>query len=192
MPPQVKITESAILDAALGITRTRGITGVNARELAAELGCSIQPVFRCFQNMDNLKQALYAKAEALFDDCMRQGLGRHEIPFLGMGLAYIEFAKTEKSLFKFLFMSDEFKGRSVLGMIRDDENKETVRMIAGMTGLDFKMAQRLFLSIWLTTHGIASLMATNDCDFSERQIASLLMDSFSGMKNQLRSTGSKK
>jgi len=192
MPPQIKISETAILDAAMEITRNKGISGVNARELASVLECSVQPVFRCFQSMENLKQVLYRKAEELFDGRMQKGVVSHEIPFLGMGLAYIKFAQTEKNLFKFLFMSDEFKGRSVLGMIRGDENKEIIRMIAGMTGLDLKKAERLFLSIWLTTHGIASLMATNDCDFNEKQIAGLLVDSFSGMKNQLRVTGSKK
>ena len=113
-------------------------------------------------------------------------MGRHRIPFLGMGLAYIDFAKTEQNIFKYLFMSDVFNGRSVLDMIRAEENKEIVEMIAGMTGLDFKSAEQLFLSIWLITHGIAALMATNDCDFSEETIAMLLMDAFSGMKIQLK------
>lgn len=123
--------------------------------------------------------------ESIFDDYMISGMKRHQIPFLGMGLAYIEFAKTEKNLFKFLFMSDGFKGKSVLDMIRGDENREIIHIIAGMTGFDFENAEQLFLSIWLITHGIAALMATNDCDFSEEQIVKLLTDSFSCMKYQL-------
>jgi hypothetical protein len=114
------------------------------------------------------------------------GMGKHQIPFLGMGLAYIDFAKSEQNLFKFLFMSDGFKGKSVLDMIRAEENREIVRIIAGMTGLDFERAEQLFLSIWLITHGIAALMATNDCDFSEETIAKLLTDAFSGMKTQFK------
>ena len=93
---------------------------------------------------------------------------------------------SEQNLFKYLFMSDVFKGRSVLDMIRADENREIVELISGMTGLDFDSAEQLFLSIWLITHGIAALMATNDCDFSEETISKLLMDTFSGMKNQLK------
>ena len=115
----------------------------------------------------------------------------HRIPFLGMGLAYIEFAKTEKNLFKFLFMSDGFKGKSVLDMIKGDENQEIIHVIEGMTGLNFENAEQLFLGIWLITHGIAAMMATNDCDFSEELIIKLLKDSFSGMKYQLSIRGDK-
>ena len=189
MPPKVKVTEEAILDAAMNITRDKGIAGVNAREVGKALGCSVQPVFRNFQSMEKLKEGLYQKTESIFDDYMRSGMKRHRIPFLGMGLAYIEFAKTEKNLFKFLFMSDGFKGKSVLDMIRGDENREIIHIIAGMTGLDFENAEQLFLGIWLITHGIAAMMATNDCDFSEEQIVKLLMDSFSGMKYQLSIQG---
>lgn len=185
MPPKVKVAQEEILDAAIDIVRASGIAGINARELAKKLGCSVQPIFRNFQSMEKLKQDLYHMTENLFDAHMRAGMGRHRIPFLGMGLAYIAFAKTESNFFKFLFMSDEFKGRSVLDMIRGEDNQEIIHMIAGMTGLDFDNAEQLFMSIWLVTHGIASLMATNDCDFDEELIAKLLTDSFSGMKYQL-------
>lgn len=186
MPPKVKVTEEAILAAAIEIVRDKGIVSVNARDVGKVLGCSVQPIFSNFENMVKLKEALYQRTEKMFDDHMRQGMNRHRIPFLGMGLAYIDFAKTEQNLFKYLFMSDVFKGRSVLDMIRADENREIVELISGMTGLDFDSAEQLFLSIWLITHGIAALMATNDCDFSEETISKLLMDTFSGMKNQLK------
>lgn len=189
MPPKVKVTGEAILEAAIEIIREKGIAGVNAREIGKHLGCSVQPVFRNFQSMEQLKEDLYQKTERLFDTYMKNGMARHQIPFLGMGLAYIAFAKTEKNLFKFLFMSDGFNGKGALDMVRGDENQEIVNIIAGMTGLDFLNAEQLFLSIWLITHGIAAMMATNDCDFSEDQIVKLLMDTFSGMKTQLKRKG---
>ncbi len=185
MPPKIRITEEAILDAAIAITRENGIASVNARELAKSLGCSIQPVFRSFQSMDNLKKDICKKAESIFDNYTRQGMERHRIPFLGVGLAYIDFAKKEKNLFKLLFMSDEFKGKSLFDMIKGDENQEIVEMISGMTGLEQEKAEQLFVDIWLITHGIASMVATNDCDFSEEQIVKILMDTFSGIKYQL-------
>ena len=163
----------------------KGIASVNARELAKSLGCSIQPVFRNFQSMDNLKKDLYKKAENIYEDYMRRGMERHRIPFLGLGLEYIDFAKNEKNLFKLLFMSDEFKGKGIFDMIEDDENQRRVEMISGMTGLNSENAEQLFVDIWLITHGIASIVATNDCHFSEEQTLKILMDSFFGIKYQL-------
>lgn len=188
MPPKIKITLDAILDAGIEITRKKGIASVNARELAKTLGCSIQPIFRNFQNMDNLKTDLYKKAENVFDDHMRSGMECHPIPFLGLGLAYIDFAKTEKNLFKFLFMSDDFNGRSVFDMMKDEENRQVVGMISGATGLDLENAERLFIYIWVMTHGVASMVATDNSDFSEEQTVKILMDTFLGLKYQFKTT----
>jgi AcrR family transcriptional regulator len=185
MPPKIKVTEEAILDAALELTRDKGIASVNARDVAKMLGCSIQPVFRNFQSMDNLKKDLYKKAENIYDDYINRGMVGHSIPFLGLGMAYIDFAKKEKNLFKLLFMSDEFKGRSIIGMIKDEENQSIVEMVSRMTGLCRDKAEQLFMDIWLLTHGIASLVATNDLEVSEEKISKILKDSFLGIKYQL-------
>lgn len=190
MPPKVKITEDAILEAAIKITREKGMASVNARELAKTLGCSIQPIFRNFQSMENLKKDLNKKVEDIFNAHMSSGMERHKVPFLGMGLAYIDFAKNEKNLFKLLFMSNELKGKSIFDMIKGAENQGIVEMISKMTGLNSENAEQLFVDIWLLAHGIASMVASNDCDFSQELIVKILMDSFLGIKYQLnRSKG---
>lgn len=185
MPPKVKITKEAILEAAIEILREKGVSGINARDIAKSLGCSVQPIFRCFQNMEHLKTELYKRAEHLFEGYLDAGPQRHRIPFLGIGLAYVAFAREEKNLYKLIFMSDGFHGRSLTGIIRNEENQKIIRMAADATGLDMARATRLFGGIWLTTHGIASMVATNACDFSEEQIAGILTDSFLGLKHQL-------
>ena len=185
MPPKVKITNEEIIDAALTIVRKDGIASVNAREVAKILGCSIQPVFRNFKSMENLKKELYGRSGEIHSEYMEQGLRLHQIPFLGMGIAYIDFARKEKNLFKFLFMSEEIKGIGFLEMIKQEENQEIVTLIAQMTGLKRERAEELFMDIWLMVQGIASLVATNDFEVSEEQIEKILKDSFLGFKYQL-------
>jgi len=185
MPPKVKITDEAIIEAALSIVKKGGIGSVNAREIAKILGCSIQPVFRNFQSMENLKNVLYKRSEEIHNDYMEKGLSGNAIPFLGMGMAYIDFARKEKNLFKFLFMSDEIKGKGFLEMIKEAENQEIVELIARMTGLKKEIAEELFMNIWLMVQGMASLVATNDFDVSDKQIEKILRDSFLGFKYQL-------
>lgn len=189
MPPKVKIEKQAILEEALRMLRSEGIQSVNARDLGTHLNCSVQPIFRTFQSMENLKKDLYQAVETICDSHLKEGMTKHNIPFLGMGLAYINFAKTEKNYFKFLFMYDGFKGINLFDMIRSDVNKEIIGIISSMTELNMKQSEQLFLSIWLITHGIASLMATNDCDLEDDEIKKILMDSFSGMKLQLKNKG---
>jgi len=182
MPPKIKIKEDAILDVALEITRKSGIEGLNAREIARILGCSIQPLFRTFQNMDNLKTALYQKVGEYFNSHMLAGM-HHPIPFLGMGLAYINFATQEKNLFKLLFMSESIAVDSPMDMISGDDNLEVIELIAGMTGLNLDHSKKLYVDIWLLTHGIAALVATNHCQFSHQEIETILMDAFKGYLN---------
>lgn len=189
MPPRVKVTKEEILKEALNMIREESIQRINARDLAHRLNCSVQPIFRSYQNMENLKQTLYETVEVIFDSHMKEGMTKHAIPFLGIGLAYIDFAKSEKNYFKFLFMQDGFKGINLLDMIQSDVNKEIINIIAAMTQLTIKQSEQLFLSIWLLTHGIASLIASNDCNLQDEEIEKLLMDSFSGMKLQLKNKG---
>ena len=189
MAPKVKISKETIRDEALRMIKDNGIQSINARDLGTRLNCSVQPIFRSFLSMDNLKSELYHTVENMFNNHMNEGMMKHEMPFLGMGLAYIDFARKEPNYFKFLFMYDGFKGLKLLDMIQADVNRDTIRMISSMTKLNVESSEQLFLSIWLLTHGIASLMATNDCDLEDDEIKKILSDSFAGMKLQLKNKG---
>jgi AcrR family transcriptional regulator len=49
MPPKVRITKEDIINAAIEIVRKDGAQAINARNLAAYLNCSTQPVFSNFK-----------------------------------------------------------------------------------------------------------------------------------------------
>lgn len=186
MPPKIKVTEEAIIDAAMSIIKTRGIAELNAREIARILGCSIQPIFRNFGTMDNLKRVLYEKADAMHSEYLAKGLSGHQIPFLGLGMAYVDFARQEKYLYHFLFMSEAIKGKSFLDMVQGEENQEIVGLISEMTQLTRENSEELFVDIWLMIQGIASLVSTNDFRVSEEQVEKILKDTFSGLVYQLK------
>ena len=52
MPPKFRFTREEIVAAALAVTRRSGISGLTARSLAAELGCSVKPIFGLFKSME--------------------------------------------------------------------------------------------------------------------------------------------
>ena len=45
MPPKVRITKEEIINKAVDIVRRDGAQAINARNVAAELECSTQPIF---------------------------------------------------------------------------------------------------------------------------------------------------
>lgn len=184
MPPKVKVTQDQIIQAAMDIVREFGIDALNARALAKQLDCSIQPIFKNFETMGSLKQALLEKAQKIYDAYTQKGM-QNSNPFLGIGLGYIQFAQEEKNLFKLLFMTNEFKQTSLIQIIKDDENQEVVKLVAQLSGLSLVLSEQLFIDVWLITHGIASMCATNDIELSLDEVTTILRDAFAGFKHQL-------
>ena len=184
MPPKVKVTQDQIILAAMDIVRESGIEALNARALAKQLDCSIQPIFKNFETMGSLKQALLVEAQKIYDAYTQKGM-ENPNPFLGIGLGYIQFAQEEKNLFKLLFMTNEFKQTSLIQIIKDDENQEVVKLVAQLSGLSLVLSEQLFIDVWLITHGIASMCATNDIELSLDEVTKILRDAFAGFKYQL-------
>ena len=61
MPPKVKVTKEAIINAAMDIVRENGAAALNARAVAARLDCSTQPIFSNYNNMEELRADVIAR-----------------------------------------------------------------------------------------------------------------------------------
>lgn len=188
MPPKIKVSKEQIDDAALCLVRENGIERVNARSIAKRLDCSVHPIFREYASMEDLKKTLYQTAEGIYNNKMFTAMSQGEMGFSQMGLAYIDFAKTEQNLFHLLFMSDAFQKLSIMDIVGNTQgDDEVIAIICKMTGLMEKAAMELYAGIWLTTHGIACMFATNNCRFNDEEIKRLLSLSFEGLVLKLKS-----
>ena len=102
--PKTKITKEDILKAAAEVVRKEGAEALNARRIAAELGCSTQPVYSQFRSMAELVAALRVKAEKEYrrriEDYFSHCAPNDRYEAFGMG--YVRFAREEKGLFRFL------------------------------------------------------------------------------------------
>ena len=65
MPPKCKFTRSEIIQAALDIARTQGISYITARALGTKLGSSSKPIFSIFDNMEEVQTEVKKAAKAL-------------------------------------------------------------------------------------------------------------------------------
>ena len=97
------ITKDKILETAFALARAEGIGNVTARKLAAQIGCSTQPIFRVYANMNELCAEIYQKAVDSFGDYYENYKSEVQTPFIHLGLAYINYAKEERKLFQLLF-----------------------------------------------------------------------------------------
>lgn len=82
--------------------RTEGIDAVSARAVARELGCSTAPIFRGFDSMDALHEAILDRILHRFTEATE---APHDPdPLLAAGLGMVLFAAREPRLYEALFL----------------------------------------------------------------------------------------
>ena len=154
MAPKNKFTKEEMVEAALRVVRARGIDGLTAKTLADELGTSTQPVFTAFGSMDGVKQEVYAAAVRVYDGYTDAGL-REQVPFLGVGMQYIRFAREQPELYHLLFLAraQEYSAMQSMQHLQTLV-RPTLMDIYRITGEE---ADLYFRDLWLVVHSLATL-----------------------------------
>lgn len=182
MAPKIKVTRDDIIEAAIRIIRMDTGQSINARAIAAILDCSTQPIFSNFGSMDDLRLAVFHRANEMFQEYVKREIDSRLYPeYKAAGIAYVKFAKEERCLFKFLFMCDRSNG-DVFGEFQFDES--ILDMVRDNTGLDIESARFFHLEIWMYVHGIATLFATNYLDLDMGLVSNMITDAYMGLRKQ--------
>lgn len=179
MPPKAKFTREEIIKAAFDMTRTEGIEAVTARALGTKLGSSARPIFSVFESMDEVQKEVLAAAKKLYSEYIHDGLHQKELPaFQGVGVQYIRFAIEEPKLFQLLFMSKrpEKPGVTHILPMIDENYPQILSSVKNCYGFDGEQAERLYRHLWIYSHGIAVLCATNMCSFTPTEIGRMLTE----------------
>ena len=179
MARKESITITDILNTAFALTREEGIAGVTARNVAKKAGCSTQPIFRIYENMNELHEEAFAMAIAYYTDFYRAFMKDRPIekPFVNFGLAYISFALKEPSLFRVLFLSKERYGQSLYELLNGQDGKFKTE-IARAQEAGAKDPGELFMKMWIFIHGAACMTITGDYDLPEAETKRLLLESY--------------
>lgn len=180
VPPKFMFTKKEIVAAALNIVRSAGMSGLTARALAAELGCSVKPIFGLFRSMEEVQQEVLAAANELYQGAIQAGMisGKYP-PYKASGMAYIGFAREERELFKLLFMRDR-SGERI------EEDRESIRLLLELLqrnlGVSEDDAYLFHLEMWVYVHGIATMIATSYLDWDDEFVSRVLTDAYVGLK----------
>lgn len=179
MPPKLKFTKDEITKAALQVTRTEGMSGLTARALAAELGCSVKPIFGAFKHMEEVQQEVIKSADALYQSYLKEDMEKGDYPpYQASGMAYIRFAKEETELFKLLFMRDRSHETAEEDLVA---LTPILKLIQEKTGMDEREAYAFHMEMWIFVHGMATMIATNYLDLDEAYISRVLTDAYEGI-----------
>ena len=179
MPPKVKVTKEDIIKTALEMYRESGGEAINARSIAAAIGCSTQPVFSNFATMDELQAAVVSAAYELYLGFLQVEAESGKYPqYKAFGMAYIRFAKEEKELFKLLFMRD----RTDEDISLPPDFESSVEIIMNANGISREKAMLMHLEMWAFVHGIGTMFATSFLDLDFELIGDMLSDVYQGIR----------
>lgn len=182
MPPKVKVSRENIINTCLEIVRSGGINAINARNLAAFLGCSTQPIFSNFKSMDELEEVTITAAYEIYLSFIKNEVKSEKYPkYKAFGMAYIRFAREEKELFKLLFMRDR-RGED---LSPSPDFKESVKLIMDANGIDEEKATLLHLEMWCCVHGIGTMFATSYLSLEDELISQMISDVYNGVRYRL-------
>ncbi len=179
MPPKISTSKEMIIEAGYSIADEEGIGQLNCRAIAKKLGCSTQPVFSRFPNMDELKEEVFKyacdKLEKTIADRLESSNTQSLLEIAVTVLA--DLARDHKNLYKLIYLSDF---RSEKSFLEEREkyltNQLIIKELIDRYNIDPKRVERIFERISLLVHGICTVIATTTMDYSNEQVIRIVND----------------
>lgn len=157
--PKQRITKEMIVDAAFELAKTEGMEQVLVKNIAKNLGCSVQPIYSYCENMDGLRQEVVKKVRDFIQAYAAAHIKKEDL-FRSTGQAYIRLAKEEPHLFK-IFILHKREGISSLDdLYRSETDPHVAEFIARSLQIDIEQARLLHLNMLIYTIGIGTIFAS--------------------------------
>ena len=173
MPKASVITKEMIIEASFEIVRTEGFTALSARNAAKKLGCSTQPIYWVYENMEDLKQDVISHMTTFLGNKINS-YKKTGKPFLDIGLAYVHVAFAEPALFKSIYV-DNILNIKLIDILPD---ASVIEAMSKESDIPENRIHELASKSWIFAHGLASLVATRMIEYNEKTIEQQLSSFF--------------
>lgn len=183
--PDQRVSKGQVLDAALAIVREQGEAALSARSVAQRAGCSVQPIYSLFGDMQELMRQLYGHARAWVADYNRAHEHDGCNAFESNGLSHLRLARTESSLFCFLYLSPHMEATSFEEVYESVAIDGVQQCIEELGHLSPEAARELYLHMIVYVHGMAAMLATG-AEFSDEELHARMDRAFQGFVAMVR------
>lgn len=184
--PKQKITKEMVVEAAFQLAREGGMEQVLVKNIAARLGCSVQPIYSCCQNMDGLRRDVYARVREFVHEYLAQADGS----FQATGQAYVRLAREEPELFKLFTLCPREGVASLDDLYRAEGSPAMAEAIAGELGLSLEAARRLHLNMIIYTIGLGAVFSVSDPGIQADEIYVRQAEAYQAFLKQEKEQGS--
>lgn len=173
MPPKVRFRKETIVEAAYELARKKGLNSINARSVAAVIGCSTQPIFRVFENMEQLKEQVLNKAFERFEQYIQENRQSSGGAHKSVGMAYLLFAMEEPYLFHMVFLGEH--GAQPEAMRAFACKEVVVQTLMEQSGFSHEQSLIIHRHMWVYTYGLAAILATGQLKYTPEELNELLI-----------------
>lgn len=186
MPATKKYSKEAIIDAAIDVLREGGFVAINARSVAKKLGCSTQPIYLAFHNMNELKTALTEHAIAMHTQRVRDILRQYDEKddcysnysrYSSYGIGFVKFAAEEKQLFRWLYLD----GKQIGPYQNDVLLPEIIEVMVEEFGYSEEIARKLHQDMTYYSYGLAILANTDHLNLTDAELLEIFRREFTAL-----------
>ena len=175
MGRKIQITKESILEAALQMLIRDGYGAITVKTLAAEIGCSTQPIVWHFENMNGFRKAFF---EYCIDYAKKQFTvwnGSLDDMLAETARGYITIACNMPNLFRFVFADnkEDCKNSEVVQKLQLDNTKRLIHLLCEKKGLTESRAASFLMNYEFYIHGIASYTASGFVNYPEEEIIAM-------------------
>lgn len=167
--PKQRITKEMVVDAAFELARERGMEEVILKNLAENLGCSVQPIYSYCRNMDGLLCDVYRRSEQFVEKYLAEHIDKKDF-FRSTGHAYIRLAKEEPNLFKMFILHQREEIETLDDLYHSEANPDVAAFIAKEFQINVEEAKMLHRNMMIYTVGIGTILATTSPGVSVEEI----------------------
>ncbi len=175
MPKQVQYTKESIINAGIEVLRTQGPQALTARAIGNKMGCSVAPIFRAFNNMNELLDGIKKQAESILRAYTEDSV-YYRPAFKEFGMRLIRFSMEEPNLFQYLFLDKEFRN-----IVADEVASNCLKQTSKDFGLTPEQTEFVKNQIWPHTCGLAQLCNKNPEIHTEETISKMLTIQFQAL-----------
>ena len=175
MGRKTQITRERILETALAMLIRDGYGAITVKTLAAEIGCSTQPIVWHFENMSGFRKAFYEYCIEYAKGQFTVWNGNLDDLLTETARGYITIACNMPNLFRFVFVDnrDDCKNSDVVQKIQLDNTKKIIHLLREEKGLSESQAASFLINYEFYIHGIASYTASGFVNYPEEEIIAM-------------------
>lgn len=154
MPRKTKFTTEDVVMTAFKLVREKGLQGLSAPAVAAEMGCSTMPIYSHFENMQALEDAMVKKAWVLAASYQTKHYTGDV--WIDQAIGYIIFAREEEHLFRCLLDSRNLELKFYMHRRQWERLGAALENYVGFKDLEVEGVLRVRYARAMLSHGIAT------------------------------------